>query len=301
MTSQTPDKAARTAIRRPCITRFAPSPTGLLHLGHAYSALMVHDLARAHQGRYLLRIDDIDTTRSRPEYRTAIDEDLGWLGLAPDGMGLIQSERLARYRHGIAVLGDMELTYPCFCTRADIAASASAPHGPDGPVYPGTCRDIPATESAARIAAGAPHAIRLNMAHAVERAGALHWTDGEGVQHRARPELHGDIILARRDSAASYHLSTVMDDGDLSISHVVRGADLLAATDVHCLLHALLGLPSPIYIHHALIAGADGKRLAKRDDAASIASLRAAGADPLQLVADMRLGKLPLGYGRVSE
>ena len=280
----------------PVATRFAPSPTGLLHLGHAWSALVAHDVARDAGGAFRLRIDDIDGTRSRPAFRAGIDEDLRWLGLIPDGDVVVQSARLPLYQAGLAQLTAAGLTYPCFCTRADIAASASAPHGPEGPVYPGTCRHLDPAQAAARIAAGDAHAIRLDMAEAVRRSGALDWRDGDGAVHRAHPEAHGDIILARRDSPTSYHLASTIDDADMAISHVVRGADWLFATDIHRLLQALLGLPTPVYIHPRLIAGGEGKRLAKRDDAASIASLRAAGVDPVALVAAMRRGQLPLGY-----
>lgn len=277
-------------------TRFAPSPTGLLHLGHAYSALVAHDYAHQCGGAFRLRIDDIDRGRSRPAFRQAIDEDLRWLGLIPDGEIVVQSQRFPLYLAALDRLHDDGLTYPCFCTRADIAASATAPHGPEGTLYPGTCRSLAPNDAANRIANGASYATRLNMKEAVRRSGPLCWFDGAGHRHDAQPEAHGDIILARRDSPTSYHLASSIDDAEMAISHVVRGADLLLATDIHRLLQALLGLPTPVYIHHDLVANAEGTRLAKRDDAASIASLRDAGIDPVALVADIRRGQLPLGY-----
>jgi glutamyl-Q tRNA(Asp) synthetase len=192
------------------------------------------------------------------------------------------------------------LAYPCFCTRsaiaADIAASVAAPHGPDGPVYPGTCRALDPAQAAARIAAGEGHAWRLDMARALDRAGPLTWTDERLGRQAADPRGHGDIVLARRDAPAAYHLASTVDDAAMGITHVVRGADLIASTHVHRLLQALLDLPTPLYLHHRLIADADGRRLAKRHDAASIAGLREAGADPAQLIAGLRAGTLPLGY-----
>lgn len=284
------------------ITRFAPSPTGWLHLGHGYSALVAHDQARAVGGRYLLRIDDLDTGRVRDMYRAGIDDDLAWMGIVPDAAPLVQSHRLPAYAAALDRLRDDDLAYPCFCTRADIAAqiaaSVAAPHGPDGPAYPGTCRGLPKSLSAARIAAGDPHCWRLDMAAALARtAGPLTWDDAIRGCVIADPAPFGDIVLARRDAPAAYHLASTVDDAHLGITLVVRGADLFAATHVHRLLQALLGLPTTTYHHHALIAGPDGRRLAKRDDAASIASLRQGGVDPDQLIEALRSGQLPLGYG----
>lgn len=292
----------------PAATRFAPSPTGCLHLGHAWSALVAHTRARELGGRYLLRIDDIDAGRVRQAYRDAIDRDLAWLGLSPDEPPLVQSRRAPAYAAALEELQEAGLAYPCFCTRAEIAAAAAAPHGPAGPTYPGTCRMLPGDEARARIAAGTPHAWRLDMARAMERAmeragrqggrpsGRLTWEDERRGTIIARPESHGDIILARRDAPSSYHLASTLDDAAQGITLVVRGADLMDSTHVHRLLQALLGLPTPRYHHHALIGDAQGRRLAKRHDAASIASLREAGADPAMLVADLIGGRLPLGY-----
>lgn len=277
------------------LTRFAPSPTGDLHLGHAYSAVLAHDAARAAGGQYLIRIDDIDGSRSREEYVGASLADLAWLGLGWDSEPVRQSARLGDYAAALGTLRARNLVYPCFCTRADIAASLSAPHGPSGAVYPGTCRTLSKTEQQRRMAAE-PHCWRLDMARAVTHVGALTWEEqGEGPRP-ADPLAHGDIVLARKDAPASYHLASTLDDAAMGVTHVIRGADLIAATDVHRLLQALLDLPTPLYRHHALVCGSDGKRLAKRDAAASLAALRATGADGRALAADLLAGRLPTGY-----
>jgi glutamyl-Q tRNA(Asp) synthetase len=283
------------------ITRFAPSPTGQLHLGHAYSALVAHDDARSGGGRYLLRIDDLDSGRVREAYRHGIDEDLDWLGLIPDELPLVQSQRLPAYAEALERLCGERLAYPCFCTRADIAAqvaaSVAAPHGPDGPAYPGTCRTLESAAAAERIGLGQAHCWRLDMGAAIAKVGVLAWHDRRRGPVVADPAPFGDIVLARRDAPAAYHLASTVDDAHQGITLVVRGADLFGATHIHRLLQALLGLPTPAYHHHALIAGPDGRRLAKRDDAASIASLRHSGVDSEQLVKALRSGQLPLGYG----
>ena len=278
-------------------TRFAPSPTGPLHLGHAYAAIRAHDHARAAGGTFLLRIEDIDGTRSREAHVAGILADLAWLGLAWDGPVVRQSARLALYEAALTRLREQGLLYPCFCTRADIAASASAPHhGPDGPVYPGTCRHLDSASAAMRIAAGAPHAWRLAMAAAVACSGPLHWTDREAGPQRADPLAFGDVVLARKDAPASYHLAVTVDDAAQGVTDVVRGRDLLRATDIHRLLQALLGLPTPRYLHHALLTGPDGARLAKRNGAPALADLRAAGADGPALAEALRAGRLPIGF-----
>ncbi|MBW8296242.1 tRNA glutamyl-Q(34) synthetase GluQRS [Sphingopyxis sp.] len=277
------------------LTRFAPSPTGDLHLGHAYSAVLAHDAARAAGGQYLIRIDDIDGSRSREEYVGASLADLAWLGLGWDSEPVRQSARLGDYAAALGTLRARDLVYPCFCTRADIAASLSAPHGPSGAVYPGTCRTLSKTEQQRRMAAE-PHCWRLDMARAVTNVGGLTWEEqGEGPRP-ADPLAHGDIVLARKDAPASYHLASTLDDAAMGVTHVIRGADLIAATDVHRLLQALLDLPTPLYHHHALVCGSDGKRLAKRDAAASLAALRATGVDGRALAADLLAGRLPTGY-----
>ncbi|RJF93864.1 tRNA glutamyl-Q(34) synthetase GluQRS [Sphingomonas cavernae] len=280
-------------------TRFAPSPTGRLHLGHGWSALQAHDFATERRGHFLLRIEDIDPGRAREEHVSGIIEDLLWLGLTWEGEIVFQSQRLALYAMALEDLKERGLVYPCFCTRAEIAreiaASASAPHGPDGPHYPGTCRGIPA-EAAAERAVHEAHCWRLDTARACAEAGPLSWTDGAGMNHRAHPQMHGDVVLGRKDAPVSYHLAVTIDDADQAISHVVRGADLLHATHVHRLLQALFDLPTPVYLHHALLATASGERLAKRNAAPAIADLRAAGVDPVALIEGMRAGQFPDGY-----
>lgn len=280
------------------VSRFAPSPTGRLHLGHAFSALLAHDFARARDGAFLLRIEDIDAGRARPEFVDGILEDLDWLGLGIDGEIVYQSERFALYAAALERLKARALAYPCFCTRseiaAEVAASASAPHGPDGPLYPGTCRTLPPAERERRLGEE-PHAWRLDMEKARQAMGPLSWRDDD-EEVPARPERFGDVVLARKDAPVSYHLAVTMDDAEQGVTDVVRGGDLFAATDVHRLLQALLGLPTPHYHHHALLADDKGRRLAKRAGAPSLADLRAGGADPVELVADLRARRLPAGY-----
>lgn len=284
------------------VTRFAPSPTGRLHVGHGWSALLAMDMARAAGGRFRLRIEDIDGARSRPEHVAGIVEDLRWLGIDWDGGIVCQSARLASYDAALDRLKAMGLVYPCFCTRADIAASATAPHGSEGPVYPGTCRGLSAAEREARMG-HEPHAWRIDMAKAAAMAGQLAWADAGDAPDTpsawrivvARPLRAGDVVLARKDAPTSYHLACTLDDAAMGVSHVLRGADLRAATDIHRLLQALLNLPSPAYIHHPLLVGADGRRLAKRDGSIALADLRAQGVDPLQLADDLRAGRFPVG------
>ena len=280
------------------VSRFAPSPTGRLHLGHAYSAMLAHDLARYGRGAFLLRIEDIDPGRARPEHVDGIIKDLAWLGLHWDGEILFQSQRLALYAAALGRLKAQRLVYPCFCTRsaiaAEIAASASAPHGPDGPHYPGTCRRLGEDERSRRMAAEA-HAWRLDVARAAAQAGPLGWRDGE-AEVQAEPEAFGDVVLARKDAPVSYHLAVTLDDAAQGVTDIVRGRDLYQATHVHRLLQALLGLPTPSYHHHPLLTDADGQRLAKRNGAPTLAGLRDAGVDPARLLADLRTGHLPGGY-----
>lgn len=266
---------------RATVTRFAPSPTGLLHLGHAYAALFAWRAAWAEGGRFLLRMEDIDRTRCRPEFETAIIDDLAWLGLRWDGPVRRQSEHMDDYRAAIARLDTMGVLYPCFCTRAEIQAevarAVAAPHGPEGPLYPGTCRYLPAAERAARLAEGRSYALRLDMAKAGARAGPLTWVDRARGEQIARPERLGDIALARKEVPASYHLAVTLDDHLQGVTLVTRGEDLFAATDVHRLLQALLGLETPAYHHHPLRTDESGRRFAKRDQAATLAALREAG------------------------
>ncbi len=280
------------------VTRFAPSPTGALHAGHAVAAIAAHDRARGAGGRFLLRIEDIDTGRSRPEHVAGILADLRWLGLHWDGEVVFQSQRMALYAAALDRLRAAGLVYPCFCTRADIArelaASASAPHGVDGAVYPGTCRMIPPTVAATRL--GEPHAWRIDMARAVALAGPLKWTDELAGRVSADPLAQGDVVLARKDAGTSYHLAVTIDDAAQGVTHVVRGVDLFAATHIHRLLQALLGLPVPIWRHHPLLLGPDGTRLAKRNGAPTLAALREQGLDGRDLADDLRAGRLPIGF-----
>ncbi|MGV6847783.1 MAG: tRNA glutamyl-Q(34) synthetase GluQRS [Marinibacterium sp.] len=276
------------------ITRFAPSPTGPLHLGHAFSALTAWDLAQAMGGDFLLRIEDIDRARARPEWETAIYDDLHWLGLSWPKPVLHQSDRLAAYERVIADLWARELIYACTCSRRDIAAAASAPHegappmGPDGVIYPGTCRANRSRSGTIDIPRNA--ALRLDMTAATAGLGPFVFDEtgagpgGETGSIRFTADevtaQIGDIVLARRDMGTSYHLSVVLDDAAQNITHVVRGQDLFDATRIHVVLQRLLGLPTPVYHHHRLIRDDTGKRLAKRDDARAIAGYRKDGLAP---------------------
>jgi glutamyl-Q tRNA(Asp) synthetase len=272
------------------VTRFAPSPTGPLHLGHAFSALTAWDRAQALGGTFLVRIEDIDPARSRPDWETALMDDLHWLGLHWPDPVMRQSERLPEYRAALETLAGLGVLYPCRCTRGDIRATLSAPQegapltGPDGPVYPGTCRSRPMQDAAPT------DAIRLDMARALALAGPPAFTETGPLHpgpHHPDPEtmIHGigDVVLARRDFGTSYHLSVVVDDAAQSITEAVRGADLFEATAIHALLQRLLGLPTPAYHHHRLIRDDTGKRLAKRDDARALAKYRAEGATPADI------------------
>jgi glutamyl-Q tRNA(Asp) synthetase len=268
-----------------CVTRFAPSPTGPLHLGHAYSAILAHDIARADGGRFLVRMEDIDRARSRPEWAGAALDDLAWLGLTWDGPVLYQSTRLPAYRTALDRLASMGLLFGCTCTRGDIRAALSAPQegailveGPDGPIYPGTCRGHPVTDGAA---------IRLDLSKALSRVGPMDFVDTARGRHDIDPlEMLsgvGDVVLARRDMGTSYHLSVVVDDAHQGVTLVTRGEDLFEATEIHILLQHLLGLPVPQYHHHRLIRDEAGRRLAKRDDARALALYRAQGATPADI------------------
>ena len=270
------------------VTRFAPSPTGYLHLGHVRSALEGWQAARCHGGRFLLRLEDIDQTRCREEYAAAIIEDLEWLGLLWDGPVRRQSEHFDDYRGALLRLQAMGVLYPCFCTRREIreeiARAGEAPQGEAGSVYPGICRNLGPNERADRIAAGTDYALRLDVSVAVARTGPLEWSeDGRCVV--AEPELQGDVVLARKDVPASYHLAVMVDDALQCVTLVTRGADLFAATHIHRLLQALLGLPTPVYRHHPLLTDTDGRRLAKRDRALTVRAMRAAGIAPGQILA----------------
>ena len=276
-------------MTEPVVTRFAPSPSGHLHLGHAFAALFAHTAAAATGGRFLLRIEDIDGFRRRPEFEAAIMDDLRWLGLEWEDPVLRQSERGAAYAAALDDLRRLGLLYPCFCTRAEIraeiAASVSAHHGPMGPLYPGTCRALDTKEAQARVAAGEAHALRLDMERAVHAAGdlgggPLTWRDRNAGMVPCQPELLGDVVLARKELATSYHLAVTVDDAFQGVTLVTRGADLFPATHVHRLLQALLGFDTPEYHHHRLLTGDDGRRFAKRNQSLTIRSLRDAGKTP---------------------
>ena len=271
------------------ITRFAPSPTGRLHLGHAYSAVLGRD--RGEQFR--LRIEDLDQTRCRPDHVDGIYQDLGWLGLDWDGEVLVQSRRAAEYQGALDRLRDRGLVYPCFCTRADVAAALEAPHGPAGTHYPRTCRELPDDPERR---ASQPHSWRLNAGKALDLAGLPSWTEDDGREFTSAPADFDDAILARKDAPAAYHLACVVDDAASGVTVVVRAADLRPSTPIQRLLQQLLGLPEPVYLHHRLVTDADGRRLAKRDLAPTLAAMRERGVDGRALAADLLAGKLPLGF-----
>jgi glutamyl-Q tRNA(Asp) synthetase len=271
------------------VTRFAPSPTGLLHLGHAYAALFAWRRAREAGGRFLLRIEDIDRVRCREEFVAALVEDLRWLGIDWDGDMRRQSQHLDSYRAALGGLEETGLIYPCFCTRAaiksEIARALDAPQGPEGPVYPGICRALAPSERARRIAAGAPFALRLDVARAIAGTGPLCWDDEAGGMVAVDPLALGDVVLARKDAPTSYHLAVTVDDAAQGVTVVTRGADLFASTHVHRLLQALLGLPTPRYCHHRVLTDPAGRRYAKRDRALTLRALREAGRTPAEVQA----------------
>jgi glutamyl-Q tRNA(Asp) synthetase len=275
------------------VSRFAPSPSGRLHLGHAFSAALGHARARTSGGHFRLRIEDLDQTRCKPELVDGIYEDLHWLGLDWDGEPLVQSERTAAYAEALEQLRARGLVYPCFCTRADIAQSLTAPHGDAATGYPGTCRWL--ADDPERRATTA-HSWRLDSAKALAEAGLPGWTEEDGTSFAAKAEDIGDAILARKDAPASYHLSCVVDDAASAVTLVVRGADLRPSTPVQRLLQMLLEIPEPRYLHHPLVTHEDGRRLAKRDQAPTLAAMREAGVDGPELVADLLASRLPLGF-----
>lgn len=274
------------------VTRFAPSPTGPLHLGHAYAALY----ARERGEHFLLRMEDIDVTRSRPEFEAAICEDLSWLGLSWDGPVLRQSTRFDAYRTALARLDGEGLLYPCFCTRSEIAAeiarAVEAPHGPEGPLYPGTCRALSPAERKARMESGAPYALRLDVGAAARRLPALAFDEiGEGSYRghiTVDPLLFGDVVLARKDTPVSYHLAVVVDDAFQDVTLVTRGEDLFTATHIQRVLQALLNLPVPEYAHHKLILDANGRKFSKRDQSVTLRAMREAGKTSGDIFAKLR-------------
>ena len=278
-------------------SRFAPSPTGRLHLGHAFSAVT----GRAAGSRFLLRIEDLDAGRCRAEYVGAIFEDLAWLGIAWDGEPVVQSSRIAAYDTALDLLRARDMVYPCFCTRADIAASVTAPHGDAAASYPGTCRDLPDDP---RLRETTPHSWRLDSGKAQALVGLPGWTERDGTRFEAGAADIGDAILARKDAPAAYHLACVVDDAASGVDLVVRGADLRPSTPVQRLLQMLLGLPEPTYLHHLLVAhgakGEEGRRLAKRDLAPTLSAMREAGVDGRALAAELAERRLPLGFAFIS-
>jgi glutamyl-Q tRNA(Asp) synthetase len=271
------------------VTRFAPSPTGLLHLGHAYSALFAAHCAKQKEGRFFLRIEDIDPGRCRKEFEDAIYEDLNWLGLEWENPVRRQSDHMQDYAGALDTLTTMDVLYPCFCTRkeiqAEIESAQHAPHHPtngaDGPLYPGTCRTLSVDERESHIHEGKAFALRLDMGKALSRLSSpLHWLDLERGEQTATSEIFGDVVLARKDTPTSYHLAVTLDDHLQGISLVTRGEDLLPSTHIHRLLQELLGLDVPHYHHHGLLTGDDGRRLAKRDKPLTLKALREAGNSP---------------------
>lgn len=287
---------------QPETTRFAPSPTGPLHRGHAYAALLAHSAARETGGRFVVRMEDLDPKRCAARHEAGILEDLNWLGLRWDGPVSRQSERFTLYNSALDSLTRRGLVYPCFCTRGaialEIAGLAAAPQGPDGPLYPGTCRHLTASEREARLAEGAAHALRLDIGLAVQRlpVDELCFEEtgqgpaGEKGLITAQPALLGDLVLGRKDLGVSYHLAVVVDDADQGVSLVTRGNDLHSAAHVQRLLQALLGLPVPRYRHHRLIRNPAGQRLSKRDQAQTLAALREAGVTPEEIRRQSGLG-----------
>ena len=287
---------------QPETTRFAPSPTGPLHQGHAYAALLAHSAARDTGGRFVVRMEDLDPGRCAARHEAGILEDLNWLGLHWDGPVYRQSERFALYSSALDSLTRRGLVYPCFCTRGtiarEIAGLAAAPQGPDGPLYPGTCRHLSSRQREARLAEGGAHALRLDIGLAIaglsgeelcfEETGQ--GPAGETGRISVQPALLGDLVLGRKDLGVSYHLAVVVDDADQGVSLVTRGSDLHSAAHVQRLLQALLGLPVPRYRHHPLIRNAAGQRLAKRDHAQTLAALREAGVTPEQIRRQSGLG-----------
>ena len=272
------------------VTRFAPSPTGLLHLGHAYSALYAYRQAQQAGGRFLLRIEDIDQTRCKPEFTDAILRDLQWLGIEWETPVRIQSRHFDTFSTALDRLKTRGLVYPCFCTRKEIQAeinrAGGAPHGIEGPMYPGTCRHISRDQQQARIAAGTPHAWRLDTEKAVHSLGAPlgSWESTDGTRTKATPGIFGDVILARKDTPTSYHLSVVVDDALQGITHIIRGEDLRQATHMHHLLQKLLGLTHPVYTHHDLILDKNGRRFAKRNKAATLYEMQQKGMSSTEVI-----------------
>jgi len=289
----TQDAVRGPAAGKPVVTRFAPSPNGALHIGHAYAAIAAHDFAQAAGGAFLLRIEDIDGQRSRAEHIEMILADLHWLGLTWDAI-IYQSDRTDSYVSALEQLRAAGLIYRCTCTRSDIAAALKqrpVRHGPDGPQYPGTCKGK-------AIDTSMPHCWRLDMAAACQVAGQMTWQDMEAGAQDANPAIFGDVVLWRKDSPASYHLAATVDDAAGGITHVVRGRDLFAYTGLHRLIQRLLALQEPVYWHHVLIRDTDGEKLSKSRKSEGLRVIRNTGIDGADLAASLRRGELPLGMSR---
>lgn len=268
-------------MSKPFITRFAPSPTGLLHLGHAFSALLAYRSTQKNNGAFILRIEDIDTTRCRSEFEEAIYRDLSWLGLTWETPVRRQSEHFEVYQKTLTHLEQKGVLYPCFCSRAEIRReiknSTNAPHGPEGPLYPGTCRNLSPEEKAHNKKKDLPFAVRLDTEKALKLVGENLFFNEKGSKTKAEPKNLGDVVLARKESPSSYHLSVVVDDHLQGITHIIRGEDLFHTTPIHCLLQALLGFATPEYHHHVLLIGEDGKRFAKRENSVTLENLKNEG------------------------
>ena len=280
-------------MRQDIVVRFAPSPNGFLHLGHAYAAMRAHDFARENNGRFLLRMEDIDAGRTRPEYIDAILCDLRWLGLDWDGEVIFQSDRFVSYVNAVDDLRNIGVLYPCFCSRRDLV-EAGAKTGQSGLIYPGTCRLV-ASDAAEQRIKNEPHCWRLDVNKAHHLTGPLYWHDLWAGEQLMQPELLGDVIIAPRETTTSYHLAVTLDDARDGITHVVRGMDLFASTHVHRLLQALLKLPAPIYAHHKLLLDENGEKLSKSRGSASLSVLRKRGESGIKLLDRLRKNKLPLG------
>ncbi|HEY9092420.1 tRNA glutamyl-Q(34) synthetase GluQRS [Parasphingorhabdus sp.] len=288
---------SRVYVSQDVVVRFAPSPNGWLHLGHAYAALTAYDYARERGRKFLLRIEDIDLGRSRPEFVDAILADLRWLGIDWDGEVIYQSQRLDSYGEAAGRLKDMGLLYPCFCTRSSLQAIQQTKgfrQGPDGPIYPRICSHLDKDEVAQRIG-NEPHCWRLDVEKALDLTGALTWHDDLRGEQVADPAVLGDVIIIPKDNPVSYHLAVTVDDARDGITHVVRGQDLFASTHIHRLLQALLGLPVPRYVHHPVLVDETGSKLSKSRGSASLTLLREAGANPYMLTSRLRKNIFPVG------
>ncbi|MBK18794.1 MAG: tRNA glutamyl-Q(34) synthetase GluQRS [Rhodospirillaceae bacterium] len=266
------------------VTRFAPSPTGYLHIGHAFSALFAYHKAKITEGRFILRIEDIDRTRCKPEFEDAILEDLSWLGIEWEEPVRRQSAHLDDYDKALDKLTELELIYPCFCTRGDIKAeierAGGAPHGPEGPVYPGTCRHLSTSEREKKTLEGEPFALRIDSAKATDLTGTLNWFDQQSGQHAVELSAFGDVVLARKDIRTSYHLAVTVDDGLQGVTLITRGKDLADSTNIHRVLQSVLGYEMPTYHHHRILTDNTGKRFAKRDHSITLRALRKNGHSP---------------------